>query len=83
MGLAERVVSYAELHVKATGQQWTTLERLRLTNRNSFKAKEPGLIGLGLVARVLDSGGLAFEDDRPDTLAKALASLERGLARWS
>jgi glyoxylase-like metal-dependent hydrolase (beta-lactamase superfamily II) len=35
-------------YVKATGQQWTTLERLRLTNRNSIKFKEPGLIGLGI-----------------------------------
>jgi hypothetical protein len=35
-------------YVKATGQQWTTLERLRLTNRNSIKFKEPGLIGVGI-----------------------------------
>jgi hypothetical protein len=35
-------------YVKATGQQWTTLERLRLTNRNSVKFKEPGLIGVGV-----------------------------------
>jgi hypothetical protein len=37
---------------------------------------------LGFVARALGYGGLAFEDDRPDTLAEALASLERGLAKW-
>ncbi len=36
----------------------------------------------GFVARALDYGGLAFEDDRPDTLAEALAALEKGLARW-
>lgn len=35
-------------YVKATGQQWTTLDKLRLTNRNSLKFKEPGLIGVGL-----------------------------------
>jgi hypothetical protein len=35
-------------YVKATGQQWTTLERLRLTHRNSVKFKEPGLIGIGI-----------------------------------
>jgi len=35
-------------YVKATGQQWTTLERLRLTNRNSIKYEEPGLIGIGI-----------------------------------
>src|SRR5919197_5226541 len=35
-------------YVKATGQQWTTLDRLRLANRNSIKFKEPGLIGVGI-----------------------------------
>src|SRR5437870_10007114 len=35
-------------YVKATGQQWTTLDRLRLTNRNSIKFKEPALIGIGI-----------------------------------
>lgn len=35
-------------YVMATGQNWTTLEKLRLTNRNSIKFKEPGLIGIGI-----------------------------------
>jgi hypothetical protein len=35
-------------YVKKTGQQWTTLEKLRLTNRNSIKFKEHGLIGIGV-----------------------------------
>ncbi len=35
-------------YVKKTGQQWTTLDRLRLMNRISLRAKEPGLIGLGI-----------------------------------
>lgn len=35
-------------YVKITGQQWTTLERLRLTHRNSIKFKEPGLMGIGM-----------------------------------
>lgn len=35
-------------YVKATGQQWTTLDRLSLTHRNSIKLEEPGLIGLGI-----------------------------------
>ena len=35
-------------YVKAIGQQWTTLERLRLTNRNSIRFEEPGLIGIGI-----------------------------------
>jgi hypothetical protein len=36
----------------------------------------------GFVARALDYGEPAFEDDKPDTLAEALASLERGLAEY-
>jgi glyoxylase-like metal-dependent hydrolase (beta-lactamase superfamily II) len=35
-------------YVKVTGQQWTTLEKLRLTNRNSIKYKEAGLFGVGI-----------------------------------
>jgi hypothetical protein len=35
-------------YVKVTGQQWTTLERLRLTNRNSIRFEEQGLLGLGI-----------------------------------
>jgi hypothetical protein len=34
------------------------------------------------VARALYYGNLAFEDDKPDTLAEAMASLERGLAEY-
>jgi hypothetical protein len=36
----------------------------------------------GFVARALDNGGLAFEDDKPDTLAEAMAALEKGLMEW-
>ncbi len=36
----------------------------------------------GFVARALDYGGLAFEDDKPETLAEALVALEKGLANW-
>ena len=35
----------------------------------------------GFVARALDDGNLAFEDDKPDTLAEAMASLEKGLRK--
>jgi hypothetical protein len=35
-------------YVKATGQQWTTLDQLSLTHRNSIKFKEPGLLGIGI-----------------------------------
>jgi hypothetical protein len=33
----------------------------------------------GFVVRALDYGGLIFEDDKPDTLAEAMAALEKGL----
>ena len=36
----------------------------------------------GFVVRAIGYGGLDFEDDRPDTLAEAMAALEKGLARW-
>jgi hypothetical protein len=36
----------------------------------------------GFIARALDYGNLAFEDDRPDPLAEALAALEKGLAEY-
>ena len=36
----------------------------------------------GFVARALDYGGLACEDDKPDTLAEALAALEKGLDEY-
>lgn len=35
-------------YVRPTGQQWTTLDRLRLTNRNSVKYLEPNLIAIGI-----------------------------------
>jgi hypothetical protein len=38
--------------------------------------------GLGFVVRALDSGGLAFEDTKAETLAEALAALEKGLRKW-
>jgi hypothetical protein len=38
--------------------------------------------GFGFVARALDYGGQVFEDDKPNTLAEALATLEKGLLAW-
>jgi glyoxylase-like metal-dependent hydrolase (beta-lactamase superfamily II) len=35
-------------YVRATGQQWTPLDRLRVSHRNSIKYLEPGLIGIGI-----------------------------------
>jgi hypothetical protein len=35
-------------YIKVTGQNWTTLDRLRLTYRNSVQFQEPGLIGVGI-----------------------------------
>src|SRR5882724_5260720 len=36
----------------------------------------------GFVVRALDYGGVVYEDDKPDTLAEAMASLEKGLRKW-
>jgi len=36
----------------------------------------------GFAVRALDYGGLVFEDDRPSTLAEAMAVLEKGLAEY-
>jgi hypothetical protein len=38
--------------------------------------------GFGFVVRAIDYGGQVFEDDRPETLAEAMAALEHGLANW-
>ena len=38
--------------------------------------------GFGFVVRALDYGGLVFEDNRPNTLAEAMATLEMGLRKW-
>src|SRR4051812_10397926 len=35
-------------YVKPTGQQWTTLDKLRRTHKNTLRAEEPGLIALGV-----------------------------------
>lgn len=38
--------------------------------------------GFGFVVRALHDGGIVFEDDRPDTLAEAMAALEKGLTEY-
>jgi hypothetical protein len=38
--------------------------------------------GFGFVVRALGYGGLDFEDDSAETLAEAMAILERGLVEW-
>jgi hypothetical protein len=38
--------------------------------------------GFGFVVRALDYGGQVFEDDRPRSLAEAMASLEKGIREW-
>jgi hypothetical protein len=38
--------------------------------------------GFGFVVRALDYGGLVFEDNQAETLAEALAALEKGLRKW-
>jgi hypothetical protein len=36
----------------------------------------------GFVVRALDYGGLVFEDEKTDTLAEAMAAMEKGLAEY-
>jgi hypothetical protein len=38
--------------------------------------------GFGFVVMALDYGGVVYEDDRPRTLAEAMAVLEKGLKKW-
>jgi hypothetical protein len=38
--------------------------------------------GFGFVVRAMDYGGLVFEEDKPSTLAEAMAALEIGLSKW-
>lgn len=38
--------------------------------------------GFGFVVRAIDYGGVVFEDDKADTLAEAMAALEKGLANY-
>jgi hypothetical protein len=38
--------------------------------------------GFGFIVRALDNGGMVFEDDKPRTLAEAMAALEEGLLKW-
>jgi hypothetical protein len=38
--------------------------------------------GFGFVVRAIDYGGVVFEDDKPNTLAEAMAALEKGLAEY-
>jgi len=35
-------------YVKSSGQQWTTLDRLRKSHKNTLRSEEPGLIALGI-----------------------------------
>jgi hypothetical protein len=36
----------------------------------------------GFIVRALGDGGLAYEDDKPSTLAEAMVALEKALAKW-
>jgi hypothetical protein len=38
--------------------------------------------GFGFIVRALDESGVVFEDDKPNTLAEALAGLEQGIRQW-
>jgi hypothetical protein len=38
--------------------------------------------GFGFIVRAIDYGGIVFEDDKPGTLAEAMAALEKGLVEY-
>jgi len=38
--------------------------------------------GFGFVVRAIDSGGVVFEDGKPNSLAEAMAALEKGLTEY-
>jgi len=38
--------------------------------------------GFGFIVRAIDYGGVIFEDEKPSTLAEAMAALEKGLAEY-
>ena len=38
--------------------------------------------GFGFIVRAIDYGGQIFEDNKPETLAEAMAALEKGLTKW-
>jgi hypothetical protein len=38
--------------------------------------------GFGFIVWAIDYGGQIFEDQKPETLAEAMAALEAGIAKW-
>jgi hypothetical protein len=67
-------------YVKKTGQQWTTLDRLRLTHRNSIKFKEPGLIGIGIEPHfAIGQRALFVRTDKTNILWDCLSLLDQAV----
>ena len=67
-------------YIKATGQQWTTLDRLRLTNRNSIKFQEEGLVGLGVEPPfAIGQRALLVRTAKANILWDCLSLLDEGL----
>jgi hypothetical protein len=74
-------------YVKASGQQWTTPDRLRQSHKNTLRAEEPGLISLGIEPHfaigqraffLRSPGGNVLWDCLPlldDALAEAILAL--------
>ncbi len=74
-------------YLRTTGQGWTTAEQVRRTHRNSLRAKEPGLIGIGVepsfgigqrALLLCRAGGNVLWDCVPlldDALAEAIRAL--------
>jgi hypothetical protein len=74
-------------YVKPSGQQWTTLDQLRRSHKNTLRAEEPGLISLGIEPHfaigqraffLRSQGGNLLWDCLP-LLDEALAEAIRGL----
>jgi glyoxylase-like metal-dependent hydrolase (beta-lactamase superfamily II) len=67
-------------YVKATGQQWTTLDRLRLTNRNALKFEEAGLTGIGIDPHfAIGQRALFLRSPQANTLWDCVALLDQAL----
>jgi hypothetical protein len=68
-------------YVKATGQQWTGLDRLRLTHRNSLNFKEPGLLGVGVEPHfAIGQRALSLRTPKANVLWDCLPLLDEAVA---
>ena len=70
-------------YVKATGQQWTAHHKLRLTNRNSIKFKEAGLLGVGVEPHfAIGQRALFLRTPQANVLWDCLPLLDEAVVLW-